>query len=378
MKQILTLFCALSLIFTFSSLAAQGDAPARKINFDKTTHEFGEVENGDPTETTFTFTNTSDVPVTLENVRASCGCTTPKWTREAVAPGKTGEIAVKYNSFRTGKFTKSITVKYDSVERPIVLYIKGNVNAPKPKDVDIYKDKAGSLSFDRVDVNIGSFNSDQEQAIEFLVKNTSDKTITFTGKYEAKDMIKDVKPSLYQLAPGDKGTVKVSINGSYFDKTETFSTEVVVDTDDPEGAKKTLRISGRVNRVYSADELAKMPNIEFKKTVYTGGEVIEGEKLKATFAFTNTGGSDLVIESVKASCGCTATEPKDKIVKPGETSEILATFDSRGRPGKQNKSITVRTNDPDSGAIMLRLECEVVRDPFHQTGGTAPMAKPKR
>ncbi|MEZ4688102.1 MAG: DUF1573 domain-containing protein [Bacteroidia bacterium] len=378
MKNILTLFITLLAVALLGNLFGQNsDGDDRKIKFDKTTHDFGVVEHAAPTETVFTFTNNSAAPVKLENVRASCGCTTPNWTREEVAPGATGEIKVQYNSHRTGRFTKAVTVTYDSVEPPIVLYIKGEVQAMAPSDDDLYKAKSGNLGFDRTDVNIGAFNSDQEQAVEFLVKNTGPKVINFTGEFDAQGMVKDVKPSMYQLEPGAKGTVKVTLNGNYFDKTETFTTEVKVETDDELEPEKTLRISARVNRVYSAEELAKMPNIQFEKTQYEGGEVIEGEKLNATFAFTNTGGSDLIIESVKASCGCTATEPRDKIVKPGESSEILATFDSRGRPGKQVKSITVHTNDPDSGAIMLRLECEVVRDPFHQAGDAAPMAKPK-
>ena len=378
MKNIFSLFITLLAVASLSTVIAQDDTNDRKIKFDKTTHDFGDVEHAAPTETVFTFTNNSESAVTLKNVRASCGCTTPNWTREEVAPGATGEIKVKYDSKRMGRFTKAVTVTYDSVERPIVLYIKGQINAAKPKDVDIYKEKIGNLSFDRIDVNLGSFNSDQDQTVEFLVKNNGTVPVKFSGKFEAEKMIKDVKPTIYELAPGAKGTVKVMIDGSYFDKTETFTTEVMVDTDDPTGGAKTLRISARVNRVYSAEELAAMPDVQFAKTVYAGGEVIEGEKLNASFTFTNTGGSDLVIESVKASCGCTATEPKDKIVKPGQSSEILATFDSRGRPGKQNKSITVRTNDPDSGTVLLRLECEVVRDPFHQAGGVAPMAKPRR
>jgi archaellum component FlaG (FlaF/FlaG flagellin family) len=379
MKKILTLFITLAAVFTMSKAYAQSSAgDDRKIKFDKTTHEFGEVEHAAPTETVFTFTNTSDNPVVLKNVRASCGCTTPNWTREAVAPGASGEIKVKYNSHRTGRFTKAVTVTYDSVEPPIVLYIKGTVKAKAPTDADVYKVKSGSLSFDRTDVNVGAFDSDQEQTVEFLVKNTGPKVINFTGKYDAKDMVKDVKSSLYELEPGTKGTVKVTLDGSYFDKTETFTTEVKVMTDDEIEPEKTLRVSARVNRVFSAEELAKMPNIQFEKTTFKGGEVIEGEKLNATFAFTNTGGSDLIIESVKASCGCTATEPKDKVIKPGQSSEIIAKFDSRGRPGKQVKSISVRTKDPDSGTIQLRLECQVVRDPFHQAGGAAPMAKPRR
>ena len=86
----------------------------RKIKFEKTTHEFGKVGFGDPAEYTFKFTNVSDAPVTLSRVKASCGCTTPSWTKEEVAPGNTGEIKVKYNTNRPGAFTKTVTVTYDT------------------------------------------------------------------------------------------------------------------------------------------------------------------------------------------------------------------------------------------------------------------------
>lgn len=360
--------------FSFLAQAQQ----TRKIEFNETTHDFGEIEHSAPTETVFTFTNNSDKPVTLDNVRASCGCTTPKWTKDEVAPGATGEIQVKYNSHRQGKFTKAVTVMYDSDEKPIVLYIKGNVNPPAPKESDIYSMPQGAFSFDRIDVNLGSFNSDQDQSVEFLVKNTSDKPLTIQGTESKPGMIKEVKPSMYVLQPGDKGTVKVTIDGSYFDATETFSTEVKIKTDDTILPEKILKVSGRVNRVYSAEELAKMPNLQFERTTYVGGDVIEGEELKITYPFTNTGGSDLIVESVKGSCGCTVPAIADKVVKPGETSEITATFYSKGRPGKQVKSITVRSNDPDAGTIVLRLECEVQRDPFHQNSGATPVAQPRK
>ena len=75
-------------------------------------------------------------PVTLDNVQASCGCTTPQWSKEAIAPKKKGFINVTYNpAGRPGSFTKSITVKYhDASEetKTIVLNIKGEV-IPKAK-----------------------------------------------------------------------------------------------------------------------------------------------------------------------------------------------------------------------------------------------------
>lgn len=89
---------------------------------------------------------------------------------------------------------------------------------------------------------------------------------------------------------------------------------------------------------------ADMPKIYFKENEHDFGEIVEGEKITYGFKFSNTGGSDLIINNVIASCGCTATEfPKDPI-KPGENGVIKITFDSRGQTGYQKKTITIEAN----------------------------------
>lgn len=84
--------------------------------------------------------------------------------------------------------------------------------------------------------------------------------------------------------------------------------------------------------------------IEFDQTEYDFGTINEGDVVDGVFKITNAGKVDLVITSAKATCGCTVpTWPKEAI-KPGETSELTFKFNSRGRSGKQTKSITLQTN----------------------------------
>lgn len=130
------LFISLLLAAT-SSLFAQ-DA-VETLKFKEKVHDFGQIkEEGGKVTTTFEFTNTSKKPITLTNVTASCGCTTPEWTKEPVAPKKKGFINVTYNpAGRPGNFTKSITIKFTEVgnktAQVAILNIKGEV-IPKPKD----------------------------------------------------------------------------------------------------------------------------------------------------------------------------------------------------------------------------------------------------
>jgi hypothetical protein len=75
------------------------------ITFEKKTHDFGDIVQGDKVEETFKFTNTGTEPLIITNVEVTCGCTTPKgWQRDPIPPGGKSEIIVAFNS--TGKLAK--------------------------------------------------------------------------------------------------------------------------------------------------------------------------------------------------------------------------------------------------------------------------------
>lgn len=99
-----------------------------KLTAEKTAHDFGNVEEGVQATVTFTFKNTGNAPLVLNNVVASCGCTTPKWTNDPIAPGKEGVITAIYDSKgRPGNFTKTITVSHNGEGGTDYLTIRGNV-----------------------------------------------------------------------------------------------------------------------------------------------------------------------------------------------------------------------------------------------------------
>lgn len=96
------------------------------IKFETTSHSFGNIIEGQIARYDFKFVNTGTEPLILSNVSASCGCTTPKWPREAIEPGKSAIVTAEYNSQgRPGTFTKSIFVKSNGGD--LTLTISGNV-----------------------------------------------------------------------------------------------------------------------------------------------------------------------------------------------------------------------------------------------------------
>ena len=107
---------------------AQNEVKTNPILFDSLTYDYGTITKGSSGESVFTFKNVSKQPIILTNVKASCGCTTPNWTKEEVKPKKTGQINVKYNTNNVGYFTKTISVfTNQNAETPITLTIKGQV-----------------------------------------------------------------------------------------------------------------------------------------------------------------------------------------------------------------------------------------------------------
>jgi hypothetical protein len=120
------------LVFAFSLVAflvtkAQSESAAPEVlNFKETEFNFGKIPQGKPVYHLFEITNKSDKPLKLDNVAASCGCTTPEWSREAIAPGATAIIKVGYNAAAEGPFDKPITITYNTNQTKVIK-IQGEV-----------------------------------------------------------------------------------------------------------------------------------------------------------------------------------------------------------------------------------------------------------
>ncbi len=101
--------------------------PAEDIlKLKETEHDFGKIPQGKPVYYSFEIVNMGTQPLKLDDVHASCGCTTPEWSREPIAPGASANIKVGYNAASEGGFDKAVTITYNTKETKI-LKIKGTV-----------------------------------------------------------------------------------------------------------------------------------------------------------------------------------------------------------------------------------------------------------
>jgi hypothetical protein len=133
-KRIFTFVLALLAISFYSF--SQNDAST--ISFEEKVHDFGEFQEADGVVShKFEFTNTGSQPLIIQRVSASCGCTTPSWSKEPVMPGEKGFVNAAYNpAHRPGQFEKTITVYSNASEPAYQLKIKGKVTPQPLKPVE--------------------------------------------------------------------------------------------------------------------------------------------------------------------------------------------------------------------------------------------------
>jgi Protein of unknown function (DUF1573) len=104
------------------------------------------------------------------------------------------------------------------------------------------------------------------------------------------------------------------------------------------------------------------PKLILQQDSFDFGDIKQGEKVSHTFVLSNGGGDALIISDVRASCGCTAAAPEKKELAPGESTNLLVTFNSANRKGIQHKTVRIFSNDPENPEMMLSITGNVVTE----------------
>lgn len=122
MLMIAALLVSVVSVYAQSATTASQNGPV--LTWDKSTHDFGNMVQGDVVEHTFKFTNTGNEPLVITNVQVSCGCTTPKgWPRDPVMPGGSGELTVSFNSAgKMGAQTKPVIIVSNAINDTKIVF----------------------------------------------------------------------------------------------------------------------------------------------------------------------------------------------------------------------------------------------------------------
>jgi len=328
------------------------------LTFASDSHDFGEIQEANgPVTYEFKYTNTGKSPLVLHNVQASCGCTTPEWTRTPIQPGKDGSIKVTFNpQNRPGSFSKTITVQSNSETPTKTLRISGNV-LQKPKTMeDEYPVVMEKVRLSDSHLAFTKLSPEENKMTELKVWNFGDSTVTISFHNVPSHLQVVAIPAT--IKPGETGLIQANYDATKKNDWGFLTDQVYMIFDGVKTYKNRLTVSATISEDFSKlseAELAKAPSISFDNKEFDFGSVGQGAKVEHDYVVTNKGEENLIIRKVKASCGCTAVNPAKTVLAKGESTTIHATFDSRGKSGRQQKTITVITNDPKQSNVMLRI-----------------------
>ncbi len=347
-KQLLNIF--LFLFFITAAHAQQSKA----IQFREEFFEFGNVaEDGAPAVHEFVFTNASGRPIKILSVQASCGCTTPDWSRETIPSGKTGFIQASFNpKGRPGYFNKTLSVTTDLDAAVITLQIKGQVisTGSKPASTE-FEAASGNWKLKTPSLNMGKvYLKDEAMTREFAFVNGGTKSISYLDKFVGPKYIKvEVNPKT--VAAGQRGVIKLIYNGKLKNLYGFQTDNIEILTDDESQPKKSFAVYATLEDYFptlSPEDLNKAPKFRLDDSSIDFGRVAQNRASTREVQFQNTGKKELSIKSLQPNCSCISATASKKSIKPGESGKVSISFNPQDRKGTQTKAITVYTNDPQN------------------------------
>ncbi len=327
------------------------------INFPASTYDFGEIAEEDGNAScNFTFTNKGDAPLVVSRVTASCGCTTPEWTKEPIAPGGSGKVTVTYAAQgRPGPFTKTITVYSNASNATVVLTIKGNVVPKKLSPAEAYPIQMGDLRLKNAWINFGQIaNTDKKiQSVEIFNTGKTPMTLKF-GKLPAYLTVVAVPAT---IPANTAGIMNVTFNASlakiYGRLDNSF--EILVNNAKANTGNK-FQYSATITDDFKGVEISTAPRLGLNPTFVNFGQLSDkGTSGTQVIKISNAGPSDLIIRKIRSNTPMITISCPKTTVKSGEIIEVKLI----AQPKKITTSISgileIITNDPSNAVKEVRF-----------------------
>jgi hypothetical protein len=365
MKKFSSLILVLFVI-AFANLSMVQAQP--KIVFDQMNHDFGSfIESAGLQTYSFEFTNKGNAPLILNSVNASCGCTSPEWTRQPIAPNGKGMIKVTYNPVnRPGSFNKTVTVLSNAENNSVILTISGSVGEKEKTTAELYPREIGVLRAELNHISFPTIRNNEVKTETLDLVNDTDKPVTVTFKNLPNFIKAAIEPATVPAKvnniPG-KSKLTVLFDAKAANSYGFVSNRIYLSLNGSDDYQSSIGVSATIDEDFtglSAADVANAPVAIFNTDNFDFGDIQQGDKKECTFELTNKGNRDLIIRNIRASCGCTSVDPEKMVIPSGEKVPIKVQFDSSGKKGRQSKTVTVITNDPKNSTVVLRISSNIL------------------
>ena len=333
------------------------------ISFDEKIHDFGKVNEEDGKITyVFSFINKGNSPLVINRVQASCGCTTPTWSKEPIEPGKKGSITVTYNpEGRPGVFTKTITVYSNATDEELTLTIKGEV-IPKLRDLE-YSVYFGGLMTKSKIVQMNNVDKGKIQTSTLEIQNPTKTPLKPTFENLPAYLTYSVSPET--LKSGEVGKITFTFNSKNCAQWGPIMDEVYVIVNGVKqySEENKLLVASNVVEDFSRltlDQKRKAPILEIPVRTINIGTLKPGAKRVGKFKLSNKGQNALEVRRIINSNYELAISPAKLSIAGGKNANIIVTINSKNlAEGDYKKSFTVQTNDPENSFVILILNWRV-------------------
>ena len=338
------------------------------LNFEVKEHDFGKVnEEVGKITYEFEFVNKGNAPLVISRVQASCGCTTPVWTKEPIEPGKRGSITVTYSTTgRPGAFAKSITVYSNAIDEQMMLLIKGDVIPKQNADrASYYPVNLGGLMSKARFIQMNSIIKGDKQTRVLEIQNSGKVSVKPTFEGLPSYVTATVSPET--LKPNEEGKITFTLNSknatSWGPTNDEFYLVLNGKRQFSEEFKLTL-VSNFVedfNRM-TLDQKRKAPILDLPVRTLNFGTLKTGSKRVGKFKISNRGQNPLEIRRVINNNREIVNRQQQLTVRSGKSADIVLNLNTKNlSEGEYKKSIMIQTNDPDNSFMILVLSWTVLK-----------------
>lgn len=335
-----------------------------RIVWEKSEYNFGTIKEVDgKVDGIFYFLNVGKVPVKVDEVKTSCGCTIAEYSKEPIKPNEKGFVKATFDpTMKKGEFNKSITVKANTVPFYHLLDITGTVVSRPQGPTDWYPNKFGHLRMTTNHFAMDKVKTNAAKTTATKIYNEGTEPIKLLG-FENPPYLK-FTPSKMEIQPGETIELLATLDGKTINDYGFIFAEAKMNTTDPDLKQVGIFISANVEEFFpdtSKKFMAKAPKVYIESTTYDFGTIKDNEHKSTNFVLKNTGKTNLIIHKAKADCGCTVPQLEKTIIKPGETGTVGVIYNPTNKHGLQSKNVQVMLNDPRQPMINLTIKANVIK-----------------
>lgn len=333
------------------------------INLINPRHQFGEVlEAKGELRHQFSFTNTGSDTLKILRLKVSHPDVTATYEPEFVLPGKEGKVEVRINPANlSGKIERYISIRTNDVAFPVRQMSMGATIIPSVKTTaETYLFYSGNLKFKSKHIAFDNFLNTEVRTDTFRIYNDWKKPMQIRVASPPDFTRWQVIPET--LEAGKEGIIVLTYDAGKSDNWGLSMNTFVLETNDSIESRKMITVGVNILEDFSYYKTTKgleKPVIDIPETTFHHGNASPGAMLSHAFTIRNTGKGILKIRKVKASCGCTIPQLEKDELKPGESTKLIVEFNTFGYSGKQMKTVTVISNDPDAPNIMLSVGADL-------------------